>query len=565
MAASMLGDRRGAAASQPTSGAPSWLVCAFAVATVVTYVCLLGHFGLAEPDEPRYAEIAREMIELRDWVTPHLNYVKYFEKPPLIYWLTAVNFELFGTSELVARVWPALFGLLGIVVTYSLGRSMFGQWTGCAAAALLATTPFYFGLSQVLILDMPLAALMTVAFAAFWFARTDPRRRRAWVLLLYLVTALAVLTKGPVAVVLTAGIIFTFLLLRRELGALRWLISPLGLVLFVVIALPWFVLVSRRNPEFVDFFVIKQHFDRFVRPDEHREPLWFFVPIVFGGMLPWSLFALPASRMTGRFIRRLGRLRVSAATLYCVVWSAVVFAFFSLSGSKLATYVLPLFSPLALLAARAFHSIVVGHRIDLMRRGCVGLLVFAVAAAVGAAVAAEVLDQPEVGLIVPRVYAGTGMLAVSAGIALALVRRHERMQVGFVVLLFAMLAIQIVAISARDVAVDFRSFGRAIGAQARPQDLIISYRHYVQGILFYARRRMVMVGGRGELDFGSRQGDQRDFFWDTDEQLVAAWGSGRRVFLVINRVELDPLLARLRPAPRQIAAHDKKVVIVNFQ
>ena len=226
---------------------------------------------------------------------------------------------------------------------------------------------------------------------------------------------------------------------------------------------------------------------------------------------------------------------------------------------------LPLFCPLALLAARAFHSIIVEHRIDLMRRGCVGLLVFAVAAAVGAAVAAEVLDQPEVGLIIPRVYAGTGMLAVSAGIALALVRRHERMQVSFVVLLFTMLAIQILAISARDVAVDFRSFGRTIGAQARPQDLIISYRHYVQGIPFYARRRMVMVGGRGELDFGSRQGDQREFFWDKDEQLLAAWGSGRRVFLVINRVELDPLLPRLRPAPRQIAAHDKKVVIVNFE
>jgi 4-amino-4-deoxy-L-arabinose transferase-like glycosyltransferase len=565
MAASMLGDRRVVGASQPTSGVPSWLVCAFGLATVVTYVCLLGHFGLAEPDEPRYAEIAREMIELRDWVTPHLNYVKYFEKPPLIYWLTAINFELFGTSELVVRVWPAFFGLLGIFVTYTLGRSMFGQWTGCAAAALLATTPFYFGLSQVLILDMPLAALMTVALAAFWFARTDPHRRRAWVLLLYLVTALGVLTKGPVAVVLSAGIILTFLLLRRELSALRWLISPLGLALFVVIALPWFVLVSRRNPEFVDFFVIKQHFDRFVRPDEHRQPLWFFVPIVLGGMLPWSLFALSASPMASRFLRRLSRLRVSAATLYCVVWSAMVFAFFSLSGSKLATYVLPLFCPLALLAARAFHSIIAEHRVDLMRRGCVGLLVFAVAAAVGAAVAAEVLDQPEVGLIVPRVYAGTGMLAVSAGIALALVRRHQRMQVSFVVLLFAMLAIQIAAISARDVAVDYRAFGRIIGAQVRPQDLVISYRHYVQGIPFYARHRVVMVGGRGELDFGSRQGDQRAFFWDTDEQLLAAWGSGRRVFLVINRVELDPLLPRLRPAPRRIAGHDKKVVIVNFE
>src|SRR5512143_3575900 len=189
---------------------PASLLCVFALAIPLAYFCTLGAFALAEPDEPRYAEIPREMIESSDWVTPRLNYVKYFEKPPLIYWLTAVNFELFGMSEFVARLWPAIFAMVGIGMTGALGRSMFGPWTGYAAAALLATTPLYFGLSQTLILDMPLTGLMTVALGAFWFAYTGDRWRAPFVWLLYAATALGVLTKGPVAPLLTGAIIVAF-------------------------------------------------------------------------------------------------------------------------------------------------------------------------------------------------------------------------------------------------------------------------------------------------------------------------------------------------------------------
>src|SRR5262249_15750750 len=162
----------------------------------------------------------------------------------------------------------------------------------------------------------------------------------------YAATALAVLTKGPVAVVLTGGIIVTFLLVRWDLAALRWAISPLCIGLFLVIALPWFVLVSYRNPEFLQFFVYPQHLATYLTPNEHQQSVWFFVPIVFGGMLPWTFFLLAPHAMA-RFTRRLVTRQVSAAALYCAIWAAVVFAFFSLSGSKLATYILPMFCPLA--------------------------------------------------------------------------------------------------------------------------------------------------------------------------------------------------------------------------
>jgi len=188
------------------------------LAIAVVYLGAIGAYPFADPDEPRYAEIPREMLELRDWVTPHLNYVKYFEKPPLVYWLTALSFKAFGLHEWSARIWPALSGLAGIGMAYILGRAMFDPWTGQAAAALLAAAPLYFGLSQVLVLDAPLTALMTVALGCVWLAYTGVRRQ-LFTVVAYAATALAVLTKGPTALLLPGVIVVLFLLLRRDLGA----------------------------------------------------------------------------------------------------------------------------------------------------------------------------------------------------------------------------------------------------------------------------------------------------------------------------------------------------------
>lgn len=542
---------------------PRWSLWLLSLAIVLTYAGLLGRYSLAEPDEARYAEIAREMIELRDWVTPHLNYVKYFEKPPLMYWMTAMTFELFGVSEGVARLWPALFGLIGIGMACALGRSMYDAWTGDAAAAVLAASPFYFGLSQILTLDMPLTALMTIGLGAFWFAYRSARYRWLWVLVLYVATGLAVLTKGPVAAVLNGGVIVAFLLLRGEWAAFRWALSPIGILLFVLVTLPWFVLVSRRNPEFLNFFIFDQHVKRFLNPNEHQQGLWFFFPIVFGGMLPWSAFVLFAPAMLRRFGARVLTRRISAATLFCLLWSGVVFSFFSLSGSKLGTYVLPMSCPVAILAARFFKRVIEEGHAGVLRGGAAAMCALAVLAALAGIVAGVVVDRPQIGVILPRLYLGVVVLAVMSGTAMVLARRRAY-QPSLVMLFVGMLVVQLIAISGRTVAEHYPALGLVIRQQARPQDQIILYNHYVQGIPFYTRRRAVVVGGHGELDFGSHQGDQRAFFWEKDQALLEAWQSSRRIFLVINRRELDPLRPQLQPAPRQIAAQGKKVLLVNF-
>ncbi len=544
---------------------PTRVVWLIGVAVVLLYLVPIGFFPLSEPDEARYGEIAREMVERADWVTPTCNYVKYFEKPPLVYWLTAATLSGLGLSEFAARLWPALFGLLGIATAGLLGRAMYGAWVGLVAAAVLAACPYYFGLSQALVLDVPLAALIAVALAAFWAAYVTavPWRRRAAVLALYVATALAVLTKGPVAVVLVGGTLAAFIVLRREWRALRWLVSPLAGVAFLGVALPWFVMVSVRSPEFVDFFVVKQHLQRFAAPTEHRQGMWFFIPIVLGGALPWSAFFLLAPRQPLAALRRLVAGRASAATLYCVLWVAVTFVFFSLSRSKLATYVVPLFPPLAILMARGLRDLVAGGAASPLRRGYLLAVAVGVGVLLTAPIVSEVVDLWQTPTIVSRMVIGGVLVTALSLAALRQLRRGAR-PASVATLLAAVLAFQAVAISGRGIAPAYDVLGETIRQNAGPDDAVAVYRHYVHGIAYYARRRVVQVIHRGELTFGGRLDDNKAYFWPTDDALLDHWRSGGRVFLVINRVDLESLAPRMVPAPRQLASEGKKVVVVNF-
>lgn len=547
------------------AGASRLSVLLIAALIVFAYTATLGMSPLLEPDEARYAEIAREMLELNDWVTPHLNYVKYFEKPPLVYWLNAVTFEAFGLSDYAARLWPALLGLVGLVCAWSLARSIYGKLEGLLAAAILAATPFYFGLSQVLILDMPLSTFMAVALTAAWHLYQRPEHAQRWAALMYAAAALAVLTKGPVAVVLMGGILVSFVVMRWDFGFLRRLLSPRGIGLFLLIAAPWFVLVTYRNPEFFDFFIIDQHFNRYLRPSEHRQPLLFFVPFILGGMLPWTLLLATRPRLIMEQLQRLLRLRVAPGTLYCILWATVIFAFFSMSGSKLATYILPVFCPLAVLVSRAVADLWRANDTGVFRSAAGLFTLLAVAGGVASVVTPIVSDHHRAPLVVPYLIAGSLLLGA---IAYALWRQLRGAAPSFARLLaitiVSMPLLGAVAMAGRSAGQHYTPLALTLRDQIKPGDTAVMYRHYTQGIPLYSQRRIVMVREWGELDFGSRQGDQSEFFWKDDGDLVRAWNSGRRMFLIINNNELPDILAQLDPAPREIARYGKKLLVVNF-
>jgi 4-amino-4-deoxy-L-arabinose transferase-like glycosyltransferase len=309
--------------------------------------------ALANPDEGRYSEIAREMAESGDWITPRLNGLKYFEKPPLQYWATAASFRLFGTGEFAARAYTTACGLAVLLLVAFTARRLGTPEHALAAAMVLAASPYFVAMGAAVTLDMGLTLWTTLTFCAYLLAEhpsTGPRGRKRWLLVAWAAMALAVLSKGLVGIVFPAAAIVLHAFWAggwRRLLALEW---GWGSALFFAIAAPWFVVVSLENPEFARFFFIHEHFERFLTTSHHRvEPWWYFIPIFILGFLPW-MFAIPGAIAHALESER--GLRGFRPLTFALLWSAFVVAFFSASGSKLPMYVLPAFPAFALVLGR---------------------------------------------------------------------------------------------------------------------------------------------------------------------------------------------------------------------
>jgi len=311
----------------------------------------LGRNGLVDADEGRYAEIPREMLARGDWVTPTMNGVKFFDKPVLTYWSIMASFSALGETEAAARLPMALFALSGIMATYALGRRAFGPRAGWLGATILATTFMWGVMGRTVITDTPLAGLTTCALAAWWLAHIETARRRtAWFAAFWALLGLGVLAKGPVAGVLCFGTIVPYLWWCRPKNGWRmgfiW-----GIPLLVCIAAPWFLVVQARNSEYNHLFWWTQNFQRFTGgagvPD-HWEAWWYFlalVPLIF---FPWTPFfprAIVRVPAVFRRARNDAGDEPARAVVFLVLASLFVLAFFSLSKSKIITYILPMRPP----------------------------------------------------------------------------------------------------------------------------------------------------------------------------------------------------------------------------
>lgn len=330
----------------------------------VIALCLLSIFvgidnmerPLANPDEGRYTEISREMAESGDWVTPRLNGLKYFEKPPLQYWASAVSLRIFGENEFAARMYTMLCGLLCILaVGYTLRRLVSPQ-AGWLGMGVLVASPYFLAMGGIVTLDMGLTAWTTLAVCAFLVAHgaaKDDGERRRWMLLSWAAMALAILSKGLIGILFPSATIFFYCLLQRDWSLLKRLEWLRGGLLFFAIVLPWHIAVSSANPEFARFYFIHEHFERFLTKTHRREePWWYFWPILFGGFLPWAVMLVPSWIETWRKPAPADPARPAFHwQRFAIIWSLFITAFFSISGSKLPAYILPVFPILSLVLA----------------------------------------------------------------------------------------------------------------------------------------------------------------------------------------------------------------------
>ena len=264
--------------------------CLLAAFVIITLLQLRTR-ALLPPDEGRYATMARDMLASGDWITTRLNGIKYFEKPPLQTWMSALSFGLFGLGEWQARLWTGLNCIFGVLFTAWTGRRVFGRPAGLYAGLVLASCAYWIAAGQMASLDMGLAGMMTLALGALLLAQragVDPRERRNWMLACWAGMALAVLSKGLVGIVLPGAVLALYTLITRDWSLWRRLHLGKGLLLFLAITAPWFVLVALKNPEQPYFFFIHEHVDRYLDPGHDREgPWWTYLPLLAAGAIPW--------------------------------------------------------------------------------------------------------------------------------------------------------------------------------------------------------------------------------------------------------------------------------------
>ena len=306
----------------------------------------LAQFGLIGADEPRYAQVAREMLERRDWITPVLGGRPWLEKPPLYYWQAMLVYRIFGVSDWSARLPSSLDATLLVLAVYFFLRR-FRPGFELDGALITASSAGIVGYARAASTDMALAAAFTIAMLNWWSWLESGKK--IYLGVFYAFVALGTLAKGPVAPLLAVVIIVLYAFAVRELRvALKTLWLP-GILLFCAIALPWYFAVQMRNPVFFREFIIEHNLERFSQNlYHHAEPFWYYLPVTAMALVPWTVFIIAAFVHPAR-IWWVRRNQVSPAesdleyqlSLFACCWLIVPVIFFSISQSKLPGYVLP--------------------------------------------------------------------------------------------------------------------------------------------------------------------------------------------------------------------------------
>nr|WP_246185752.1 glycosyltransferase family 39 protein [Pandoraea iniqua] len=549
------------AAPYPLSPAAFWtLLIGFAL----VWFGMLDYRHLIASDEGRYAEMAREMWTTGDWITPRYNGYKYFEKPPLQTWMNALTFAAFGLGEWQARLWTALTGFAGVLMVGYTGRRVFNARVGLFAAAALASAPLWALLGHFNVLDMGLSFFMGLSLCALLLAQRPGLPRpsvRGWMWLCWAAMALAVLSKGLVGIVLPGAVLVLYTLVARDWALWKRLYLGSGLIVFFLIAAPWFVLVQMRNPEFFDFFFINEHFRRFAEEGHNRDgALWYFVPVFLVGFLPW-LSILPGTvRATWRMPRQPNGF---APTVLMWTWSIFIFVFFSVSHSKLISYLLPIAPAMALL----FGLYLAQMRRDQLRVHLAGYAVFLIAALVMVAIfvgrSGSVRNPNELYKAFQIwLYFALGAGLVGTLVAWRLARHSARRAV--IMFAAAMLLLTTIGGMGHEV------FGRqssgvllvpAIKAEMKrlgPDTPFYSVNVLDHTMPFYLGTDMIMVQHPDELEFGVKQEPQK--WLPTLADFYARWRADPKALALVDPDTFSRLEAEHLPM-RVIARDARRVVI----
>lgn len=545
-----------------SAGARSMLLCVF---VAVVWFGNLQYRDLFQTDEGRYAEIPREMVATGDWVTPHLDGFKYFEKPALHYWITATIYELAGQHNWTARLWVALAGFLGLGMAWYAGARLFDERTGRYAALMLAGSFYYVFMGHFNTLDMGLAFFMCASLFAFLIAQVKPDDRihtLRWMLAAWAAAALALLTKGLVALAIPGATFVLYSLTKHDWRIWKRLHILPGLALFLAIVAPWFVVVSLHNPDFFHFFFVVQHFERYLTPIADRTgPWYFFIPVLILATLPWLWQGGAALLRGAASLVRRDNSRFDPGW-FLWLWVVVTFLFFSVSDSKLPSYILPLVPAFGLLVGRELAR----HERQRLASAAAITLILGLACLVYGIfylphLHSDVVPTALYVRLVPWAVGAAAVMIAAAIVGLWLVRRQPAAAVTLLALGW-LVVVQALTSGAQVLSPVYST--RYLVAQLdglNTRDVpFYSVRQYEQALPFYLKRTVIPVHYLGELAFGIRRRNKPARYIDSMAVFKRRWRADKRAFAIMSRDDYHAL--RQTGFPMRVVARDPRRVIV---
>jgi 4-amino-4-deoxy-L-arabinose transferase-like glycosyltransferase len=516
----------------------------------------LGGRPLSNPDEGRYVEIPREMVESGNYVTPRLNGLKYFEKPPLFYWLQALHIKLFDINETSMRLWVAILSMLTVAGVYIFTRHFESEKAAFFASSTLLLSGLFYALSRVIILDMPLTCFVTLGLLSFFYAfHHDGGRRRIFMYVFSIFMALGILTKGIVILALAGPIIFIWLTYTREWQNLRPFYPISCLVIMAAIAAPWHILASHENPDFLHKYFYVEHWLRYTTKMHMRyQPMWYFIPILILGFLPWTF----------NFFHKKHYERESfdpyRLKSFCWIWFLWVLGFFSISNSKLIPYILPAFPAIAILMGRFFYD-VYHDAIDIkptrfiagglyLALGCVAFLLPS---------AAQNLFK-DASQIIPYVYS-LGAIFIIGGCFMMMAAPNR-------VYIFSQYVVGIAILVLINLGAEYiqKTSAKPIAQYILEHDSsrrVVSYKTYLQDLPVYTKQRVIVADATGELEFGMLAEDSSAWMINTQKLLHRM--KSEKFWIVGKRGEIDALkiLSKKKSTLVEVFSHKELVLLKN--
>jgi 4-amino-4-deoxy-L-arabinose transferase-like glycosyltransferase len=471
---------------------------------ILVIICLcaffpgLGKGSLWDRDETHYAEIAREMMVEETWTVPYFNGQPFLHKPVFAFWMIGLAYRFFGVNEFSARFFSAVFGLGTCVFTFYIGRFFYDSRAGFLSGLILATGMLPLVIFRAAVTDAYLVFFITGSI--YFFLMAAYSENKGYYYFFYIMMGLGTLVKGPIGLVIPAGIIFIYLLFSGKLGILKEMRLSHGLGIITLVVLPWFLRIYfLMGDKFISDFIIKHHLRRLSEPMEgHGGPFWLYIPVIILGFFPWSAFLIQSFKR----IKRSG----SDAFRFLLVWFGVVFMFFSFASTKLPHYILPLFPALAIALGMFWSQLLSSEGNEIAKSDSLTTsykVIFAVGVLLVITALAFYFIRYDMASY--RLVLNMAILAGGGWSAVKLIQMNKVRTAFWVLPLTQIFFIVYTSHISIPWVERFRTvipLAKEVGVLTRGREKVFAYDFFEPGLVFYSRRQVEKIDTISEIDRG---------------------------------------------------------------